>query len=102
MSKTQEITRPVSSVQALEALKIVKGKVHSFLNAFYGLAGADMELSRIKDMLKDSEAQEKLFLSDTLNCVGHDILAWDQKYQEWLYLECDKEKVVQLKALLVQ
>lgn len=96
MRKKKPNEIPLLLEQAYECLNIVNGSVHSFCVEFYGLAGADLELPRVKAMLENAAAQKKLFLSDELACVAHNILTWDQKYEQWTYLECRKDRLKQL------
>jgi hypothetical protein len=52
-------------------------------------------------MIIGAESSQKLFLSDKLGTsLRHDVLAWDEKYQKWTYLECVAEKAQQLRLLL--
>jgi hypothetical protein len=92
---------PVTFEQAFECLDIDFGnRVHSFLvSGFY--SGADLDLPRVEEILKNSESSNKLFLSDILGGeLCHDITAWDQKQQKWAYLECIPEKIEALKKTL--
>ena len=92
---------PITSVQAFECLYInINNRVPSILTSgFYH--GADLDLPRVEEILKNSESSNKLFLSDILGGeLCHDITAWDQKQQKWTYLECIPEKIEALKKTL--
>ena len=92
---------PVTFEQAFYCLYIIiNGKVRSILTSgFY--FGADLDLPRVEEILKTAENSGKLFLSDTLGGeLYHDITAWDQKSQKWVYFECVPGKVKLLKETL--
>ncbi len=101
MNKAAAVQIPISYVQARGCLCLSKdNRVHSFLMSAF-LSGADLDLSRTEEMLASASESKKLFLSDALSSsLHHDVVAWDQKYHQWIYLECDKEKAEQLWQLL--
>ena len=92
---------PVTFEQAFYCLYItINDKVRSILTSgFY--FGTDLDLPRVEEILKTAENGGKLYLSDTLGGkLYHDIFAWDQKSQKWVYFECIPEKVDALKKTL--
>jgi len=100
-STTKDNRIPITYEQAISCLNIKpEGKVHSFLHTRF-LAGADLDFARVNEMVRAAAAERKLLLSDELGgALRHDIAAWDWKYQEWCFLECDAKKVKRLVSAL--
>ena len=98
MAMNNKMMLPVTFNQAVECLYItLNNQVQSIqTSGFY--YGAVIDLLRAEEILKNAESIGKLFISDKLGGdLFYDIVAWDQKYQKWVYFECIPEKIKFLK-----
>lgn len=92
---------PITIEQAIGCLNIKPDdQVHSFTTGLF-ISGADLELTRVQEILSGAVAENRLFLSGELGgTMGHDVAAWDTRYRQWLFLECDPVKLEMLKRSL--
>ena len=91
----------ITAKQAFECLYItINNRVRSIqTSGFY--YGVELDLPRAKEILKNAENNSKLFLYDLLGGeYRHDIIAWDNKNQKWVYFECIPEEIEALKKMV--
>ena len=71
-----------------------EGMVHSFVKGLPGhFYGADLTSERVRELLSRAKERNRLFLVEE-GISDHNIKAWDEKTEDWIYLMCRKGKSI--------
>lgn len=71
-----------------------EGMVHSFVKGLPGhLYGADLTNERVRELLCRAKDRNRLFLVEE-GILDHNIKAWDEKTEDWIYLMCREGKSI--------
>jgi hypothetical protein len=102
MSKDAKVEIPITSEQAMFCLKVKPDKrVHSFTITLW-MSGCDVDLPMVETIITGAAEKNKLFYSEELCAVHHEVVAWDQKYEKWTFFECVEKNVQALLQTLNQ
>lgn len=88
---TMELSLTVA--EAYDCLLVKEdGVVHSYVKGFPGhFFGAALTDERVRELLSRAKDRNSLFLVEE-GILDHNIKAWDEKTEEWIYLECREGK----------
>lgn len=96
----QVAARILSVDEALDLVEVYienrKKRTHTFEKWGFGLAGCNMDMSTIKQRIKQCTTGE-ILLSNTV--VGHNVAFIDKTRDSWLFLQTDLDKVKAIKKL---
>lgn len=68
------------------------GTAHSYVTGLPGhFFGAALTNERVRELLSRAKDRNRLFLVEE-GVLDHNIKAWDEKTEEWIYLECREGK----------
>jgi len=83
----------ITKKQAIDCLSLKNERVHSFSYSGLGLAGADMDLEDVVEMMDNIKNPAQICISNSLKAVNHVVAVFSTKYNRWYFFDSDISKV---------